>query len=398
MKVLKGFALTILSLLLGLSLSIFGLLFMLNSTILNPNFITRELDRIDVAAIVEETLSEQAPGEEFPEEFRTALVNTIAKFEPIVKEQIGAAIDPVYDYLLGRSESIDLALTLKNTFLSPDFIASLMEELDISALAGELLGEQFAEQIPEGMEFLTEYLDEAIAELEPAIKAELIAAAGPISDYLLGESQSLDVVISLEPVIESLIESLREPLKEAFIESLPPEADQLPQSVIDQYFEQEFAKFTEGIPETFALDEAIFPPGMPARIAEALAEAEESLEQVRQYVSYFQLTYKLLIVFMVLLIVGIVFINRLQIRSITRQLGSTFLPIGALSFAGVLVAKYFGGVQLAKTDIPSFLQGWLPQVANDFLAPLQWFSLGILIAGVALIVTSFVYKPREPSL
>lgn len=394
MKVLKGFALTILSLLLGLSLSIFSLLFMLNSTILNPNFITRELDRIDVSTIVEETLSEQASGEEFPEEFKAALVNTIAKFEPIVKEQIGAAIDPVYDYLLGRSESIDLALTLKNTFLSPDFIASLMEELDISALAGEFLGEQFAEQIPEGMEFLAEYLDEAIAELEPAIKAELIAAAGPISDYLLGESQSLDVEISLEPVIESL----REPLKEAFIESLPPEAAQLPQSVIDRYFEQEFAKFTEGIPETLALDEAIFPPGMPAQLAEALAEAEGTLEEIRQYVGYFQLTYKLLIVFMVLLIVGIVFINRLQIKSITRQLGSTFLPIGALSFAGVLVAKYFGGAQLAKTDIPSFLQGWLPQFVNNFLAPLQWFSLGILIAGVALIVTSFVYKPREPSL
>ena len=294
MKVLKGFALTILSLLLGLSLSIFSLLFMLNSTILNPNFITRELDRIDVSTIVEETLSEQASGEEFPEEFRTALVNTIAKFEPIVKEQIGAAINPVYDYLLGRSESIDLALTLKNTFLSPDFIAPLV---------GEFLDEQFAEQIPPDMQFLTEYLNEAI-----------------------------------------------------------------------------------------------FPPEMPAQLASALAEAEGMLEQARQYVGYFQLTYKLLIVLMVLLIVGIVFINRLQIKSITRQLGSTFLPIGALSFAGVLVAKYFIGTLIADTGLPSFLQRWLPQFVNNFLAPLQWFSLGILIAGVALTVTSFVYKPREPSL
>ena len=368
---------------------------MLNSTILNPNFITRELDRIDVSTIVEETLSEQAPGEEFPEEFRTALVNTIAKFEPIVKEQISAAIDPVYDYLLGRSESIDLALTLKNTFLSPDFIAALMEELDLSTLAKEFLSEQFAEQIPPDMQFLAEHLlDKAIAELEPAIKAELVAAAGPIVDYLLGISQSLDVEISMEPVVESL----REPLKEAFIESLPPEVTQLPQSIIDQYFEQYFAEFTEMIPETLAFDEAIFPPEMPAQLASALAETEGMLEQARQYVGYFQLTYKLLIVLMVLLIVGIVFINRLQIKSITRQLGSTFLPIGALSFAGVLVAKYFIGTLIADTGLPSFLQRWLPQFVNNFLAPLQWFSLGILIAGVALTVTSFVYKPREPSL
>ena len=395
MKILKGFALTILSLLLGLSLSIFGVLFMLNSTILNPNFITRELDRLDVSAIVEETLSEQTSGEEFPEEFKAALVNTIAKFEPIVKEQISAAIDPVYDYLLGRSESIDLALTLKNTFLSPDFIAALMEELDLSTLAKEFLSEQFAEQIPPDMQFLAEHLlDKAIAELEPAIKAELVAAAGPIADYLLGISQSLDVVISMEPVVESL----REPLKEAFMESLPPEAAQLPQSIIDQYFEQYFAEFTKMIPETLAFDEAIFPPEMPTQLASALAKAEESLEQPRQYIGYFQLTYKLLIVLMVLLIVGIVFINRLQIRSITRQLGTTFMTTGVPWFAGVLVAKYFIGTLIADTGLPSFLQRWLPQFVNNFLAPLQWFSLGILIAGVALAVTSFVYKPREPSL
>jgi len=73
MKILKGLALGLLSFLLFLSLSIFGILFLLNQTILNPNFISSELDKLDVAALVVEVISEQESEEDFPEEQATAL-------------------------------------------------------------------------------------------------------------------------------------------------------------------------------------------------------------------------------------------------------------------------------------------------------------------------------------
>ena len=53
MKFLKGLAFFLLTFLLSLSLSVFGLVFMVNSTILNPDFITSELDRLDVSSVVE---------------------------------------------------------------------------------------------------------------------------------------------------------------------------------------------------------------------------------------------------------------------------------------------------------------------------------------------------------
>jgi len=295
MKFLKGLALGLLSFLLFLSLSIFGLAFMLNNTILNPDFVVSEVDRLDIPSLAGELLSEQIPTEEFPEEFGIAIGNTITELEPWIKEQASAVIYSSYDYLMGRS-------------------------------------------------------------------------------------QSLSLVISLEPVKESL----RGNLWDAFLQSLPPELVGLPQAELERYFDEFYQEFSGQIPSTFEFTESLLPP-------EVLA----TLEQVRQGIDYFQLGYKLLIGFMVALILGIIFINR-QVKGATRELGIIFLTYGAFEYAGIFVAKYFAGTQLALLPIPSQLQAWLPQFLSDFLAPLAMFSLGLLIGGIALIVVSFVYKPRQP--
>ena len=408
MKILKGLTLVVLSLLLFLSLSIFALLLTLNNTILNPNFLTSQLDRLDVSASVEEALSEQMPTEELPEELRTTLVSIITELEPLIKERIDVAADPIFDYLLGKKQSMDLALTLRNTVLTSDFVASILDTLDLASLAEEILSEQIPEE--EFPEELRTALVSSITELEPTIKAELIAAADPILDYLLGEKQSLSIVISSEPVVESLKDILRE----AFLESPPAEFTDLPQSTLERYFNEFFEEFTEMIPATFELNETLLPAEIPAQITEAIAGAEDELkqakqgmaeaiaatedrlEQARQYVGYFQLGYTLFIVFMLLLIGGIVPLNR-QVRSFTRKLGIIFLSSGILEYAGIFVAKSFVGTQIAQLAIPNSLQEWLPSLASDFLAPLQIFSLVLLIGGIALIVVSFVYKPRQPS-
>ncbi|MFC2024971.1 hypothetical protein ACFLTG_00965 [Chloroflexota bacterium] len=384
MKFLKGLALTLLSFLLFLSLSIFGLVFMLNSTILDPDFVTSEVDKLDVSSLVEEILSEQPPGEGFG----IALVDTINELEPLVKGQLGTATHSIYDYLLGKKPSPELALTLRDTLLSSEFANSLIDKLDLSSLAAGFLSEQIAEQIPGEMEFLVEYLDEAIAELEPTIKAELTAATDPILDYLIGESQSFSIVISLEPVKETL----RTKLWQAFMESPPPELAMIPPAMREQYFGQLYQEFSEEMPSTFELDETLIGDEIPTQIADGLAEAEAVLEEARQYVSYFQLGYKLLIGLMVLLILGIILINR-QVKDATRSLGITFLTYGAFEYIGIFVAKYFTGTQLPMPEIPTSLQTWLTQFTSDFLAPLEMISLGLLIGGIVLLIVSFVY-PR----
>ena len=388
MKLLKGLGLGLLSFLLFLSLSTFGWAFTLNSTILNSNFVTSQLDKLDVAVLVEEIISEQDDEEAVSAELETALVDTIAELEPVIKEGIANTIEPIYDYLKGKSESIDLAQIIRDNLLSSEVIASLVDELDIASLATEIISEQIPEDIPEDLKFLVEGVDDIIAGLEPTIKEELINAATPILDYLVGESQSVSIEISLEPIIEELENTL----KETLLESPPAELAGLSVSQLEQYFDIYFGEMTEMIPLTIELDETVFPSELPTQIAEALAEAEDGLEQARQYVGYFQLGYKLLIGLIVLLIAGIVLLNR-QVKGATRKLGTIFLTYGVPWFAGILVGKYFAGKQIAQLDIPPYFQELLPRLVNDFSAPLQWFSLGLLIGGIVLIVVSFVY-PR----
>ena len=396
MKFLKNLALSLLGFLLFFFLAIFGFAFLLNQTVLNPDFITTEIDELDVTSLTEELVSEQAQ-EELSAELETALVTTIASLESDVKEQINVAVHSVYDYLLGETQSLDLALVIKNTILNPEFVASLVDEFDISSLAEDLIGEQIKEEAPEEADYLAVYLDEhlddVITDLEPWLKEQIRAATEPVVDYLLGESQSLNIAISLEPVLESLEDTLIE----AFLDSPPAELAGLPLPEIRQEFDKHFRELKAAMPETFEFDEDSLEMGRPENIADALTDAEEALEQARQYIGYFQTGYTALIGLMALLVVGIILISR-QVRDITRRLGIPCLTYGALEYAGIFVGKYFTNKWLPQPDIPSSLQTWLTQFLDNFLAPLEMFSLGLLITGVVLTIVSFVYKPRQSSL
>ncbi|MDD4876521.1 MAG: hypothetical protein PHQ86_05260 [Dehalococcoidales bacterium] len=398
MNVLKNIAIAILSFLLFLSLSIFGIAFLLNQTILNPNFITSELDRVDVSQLVEDIVVDQSSqNEEIPENFSSALIDTINKLENPVKEQIGTITYTVVDYLRGHTDNLDIALTLRNTFLNSEFVTSLVNELDISSLASDFINEQIGESIPGELEFLNEHLDEAIADLEPFLKEAIIDAADPILDYVLGESQNIDIVISLEPVTEDLEVILRGIL----ISTLPPEYASLSPNQLDQLFAEYFTDLTEMIPASIEIDETLLGAGeglTQARqgIIDAIGTVERELEQVRQYIDYFQLGYNILIGVIILLIISIVLLN-LNVRGATRKLGTIFLTYGAIEYAGIFVIKYLSRTQLSLVDIPASIQALVPQLISDFLHPLEMLSLGILIGGAALIVVSFVYKRNQSS-
>ncbi|MDO8688205.1 MAG: hypothetical protein Q7K41_06430 [Dehalococcoidales bacterium] len=396
MKFLKNLTLSLLSLLLFLSLSTFGLAFMLNKTLLNPDFVTSELDRLDVSSLVKELISQPGPGGDASAQVMATLVNAAPKLEPLVKKQVNTAIYSTYDYLLGKKQSPELALTLKHTILSSDFITSLVDELDVASLAGVYLRQQLKSSIPADLGYLTgsidAQLDDVLTEVKPWLKEQVAIAADPVVNYLLGESQSLKVVISLEPVKVILKDNLRV----VFLKSPPPELAGTPPAELGRYFDEMWPSIFQQIPATFVIDESMIGTDAPAQIAQALAGAEDGLRQARQYVAYFQLAYKVLIGFMVLLILGIILLNR-SVRDTTRSLGITFLTYGAFEYGGILVAKYFGGKQFSVAGLPESLQVWLPQFLDNLMSPLEIFSLVLLIGGLALIIVSFVYKPRQSS-
>ncbi len=281
-------------------------------------------------------------------------------------------------FLLFLSLSIfSSAFMLNNTLLDPDFVTSEINRLDMSSLAGEFL----SEQIPQEESYIAEVLDKTITDLEPWIKEQASTAIYTGYDYLMGRTQSLSLTISTKPVKDSLKENLRE----ALLASPPSELKGMSPAIIEQYSDEVFQQLVGDIEPTFEFTESSLPPDVLA-----------ILEQVRQGMDYYQLGYKALIGFMLLLVLGITLISR-QVRDITRRLGIPCLTYGAFGYAGIFVANYFAERWSPWPEIPASLETWITQLLDNLLAPMEMFSLGLLIGGLVLTIVSFVYKPRQAS-
>jgi len=273
-----------------------------------------------------------------------------------------------------------VALTLNQTVLNPEFTVSQVDRLDIAPRAEEILSEEVPPQVEQFLgEMTSEVVNDTIADLEPWIREEVRDKVYTFYDYLEDRSQHLILVISLEPVKESL----RDNLREAVLESPPPELAGLPPAVIESYLDQYYQQISQDIPSALELDEALLGD-----------EAMEELERAKQIVGYIHLTHNTLIGLSLLLILLIILIYR-EVRGSTRHLGSTFLACGILSYAGLFIAKSVADTQLAQSDIPVYIQTWAPQLVDDALAPLEVYSIVLLVVGVALLVVSFVYKRRQ---
>jgi len=271
-----------------------------------------------------------------------------------------------------------IAFMLNQTVLNPDFIVSQVDRLDITSLAEDML----SEQIPvEGEELTGEVVSDTIADLEPWIKEQAAEAAYTFYDYLEGESPSLSLTVPLERVKTSL----RENLWEAFLQSPPPELEGLSPAELEPYFNEYYQQIAQEIPSTFELNEASLG-----------TEGMALLEQTRQIIDYFNLSYTALIGIILLSILLIILVHR-EVRGSTRTIGVNFLVCGALSFIGAFAAEKLSTPLLEQANMPPYIQTWLPQLLSDTLAPLEMYSIVLAAAGVVLLIVSFAYKPRQPA-
>jgi hypothetical protein len=392
MKFLKALGLSLIGILLFFSLSLFGLAFAVNSTVLSPRFITTEINRIDISYLTQEMIDES--GADFPASLQSDLITTIDKIEPLVKNKMGDAVYSVYDYLLGKKPSPGLAKTLQGTFMNSGFITSLLDGIDIRALAKEAINENTV-TLPDDINLITPYLDPGLAELAPWIKQQAASVAGPVFDYMLGQTDDFSVSISPEPV-KKVINGV---IKEAFLNSPPSILAGQPRAALSLYYDDYVSDLLESMSEPIVIDPETLSDNDPGDIVLTgpdgpIAEAEKALETARTYVSYFQTGFWLLLGFILLLILGIVLIYR-QVRGACRDLSIIFLTCGIPALAGVLIARTAVSSLLSQTDIPVQIQTLATNICYDTLAPYMWYTIGLVIVGIALLVVSLVVKAPE---
>ncbi len=491
MQAIKVIGLSLLSFLLFVSLVIFSVAFMVNGTALNPKFITKEINRIDVSSIAIEIMEEEFEDDaDFSEELKTALYDTIEETEPVIKsalneailsvgnylrgktdepelaqvlsdtflngvfvadllaavdipavveasidtdeideellasiidtvseiepelkEQAAAASGPIFDYLLAETDSIDLKQTLRDTLLSTDFTTSLIDNLDISPLVSDFLEDNISDIIPGDLDFITDELDDTIAAIEPTLKQALSNNTDDILDYLLGETSTMSVVISLEPVRDNLEDALRQTV----LDNLPPEWEGLPQAEIDQRVDDFITDAMDVIPDTFEFDEELLGSELPEQITDGLAEAEEALDEARDsihdglseaedrldeargWLGWFITGYWGLIALIVVLILAIIGIYR-QVKGASLHLGIMFLVLGIIEYAGILVSRSVIGKLTWEWDIPvEPLQDPARQLLTDVTGPLATLNIGLIVVGIILIAAAILYPRLRPS-
>jgi len=350
---------------------------------------------LEIAPLASEEIS-QGLHEELSEEALGSLTETITTLEPRLKNELNTIVYSIYEYLNGERENPELANLLRRTLFSSDFIVAVIDTMDGPLLA-QIFLENFEEEIAqefqlpeEAFSHLVADFGELLTDLKPWVKEQIGYAAGPMADYLTGKVENFSVTISLKP----LVDGLRGMLLGVFLDFPPDELKGLPPEELEQAFDAFWADFTkERLPTAFQIDETVIGNDAPLQIASFTSEAEASLRQAREYIGYVRLAYILSIVISALLIVGIVLIHR-NVKGSTRTLGIVFLVSGLVVLAVALVGKNVGGEQMlqAMLDKPPQLQVWSSRVLVDLLAPLQWFGIGFIAGGIALLVVSFVYK------
>ncbi|MEE8354082.1 MAG: hypothetical protein V3S10_06450, partial [Dehalococcoidales bacterium] len=97
----------------------------LANTFFNAGFLQTVLAEVDVATLASAVIEEAIPGD-----YSAAILNAITENEERIKSQLAAASQPVFDYLLSRTATIDLLGILRETVLTSDFILTLLDGLD----------------------------------------------------------------------------------------------------------------------------------------------------------------------------------------------------------------------------------------------------------------------------
>jgi hypothetical protein len=360
MTALKGFLIGFLSFLLLLSLSICGIAFLVNSTMLNPDFITSQVDKADIKQIANEFADENYV-DEIPEDlqfFEEVIYEVIEDHEPWLKEQFTIAVNAGYDYLLEETDELEINIPLEN----------------LKESVRESLWNHFMDKLPE---WISSPDDEGLKKL---IYDNIHDFAGAIPASYLPEEYTTLPEAQLRLYVEYYFDDINSQITDG---RLPASLQAEIEDLLLPYFNQYYDELVKDVPSEFTFDENEIP-----------ADTMEALETARQWIGIFKTVFYALIGFIILLIAGIILIYR-NVKASTRSLSVTFLIYGAVEFAVVMAARFIVPNYLPTDDVPASLQNFINDVYVSVLAPLQWFSLGILIAGVALLLVSIFYKRGE---
>ena len=359
MNFLKGLGISILSFLLFLALTVFSIAFMLHGTILSSDFVLAQVDKIPISDIAGD-VSDEFIGGQLSEKMpfvKDVALNVVKKQEPWIKKEIKAAVTTGYDYFLGKTDEFNIVIPLSE--LKVNLKTTLWDDTKLY-IKEQTAGKSEAE--------ISSYLQDIIRQIpDELLPSGLYSLPGYERDTYI--EQYLRDFSDLSPL--------------AGVPTLDPSLERQAKQYFDEYLED----FINEVPDTYTIDES-----------KVGLNGMDTLQKVRTGVGYFQTYYPWMIVLMIVLAALIFLISR-NIKTTARALGTNLFIFGVLDLIGVILMKSLPitdwASKIIKQEIPASLNTWVSGLISDVSSVALPLSIGILAAGVVLLVVSFVIPKKE---
>jgi hypothetical protein len=264
--------------------------------------------------------------------------------------------------------------------------------MDLKPLLEEFVESIITESgLPAGISYM-DYIDDIAADIEPWAKEQAYIIIPPMLDYILGNNDSFEATVSLV----TLSDALKDNLKQSFLSSPPQGYSGLSQAELGQAFDTLFAETSGDIEESLILDEELFDSDDGTAMTIDTAEFDQILSDSREGIRIFNLSFILLILFMLLLAGGIIAIYR-TVKGAALNLGIIFSVFGV----GLMIF-YFSSIMMISKAVEQqeiagmpVIRDWLIRLSTGSLFPLLILFIIFIVAGVALLVLSYIYYRKQ---
>ena len=287
----------------------------------------------------------------------------------------GIALGLLGFFLFSGLILLGIVFTIDNTALNPQFMINEIDKLDIPSIVHETL----AKSVPADYQPYIKGIDASVTETLPWIKQQVNYVVKGTYNYLLSQTDRLDLSLSTQPLQQSLTKNLTS----AFLQSAPADYSRLADADKQAYL----ARFQQEIVTFIPAQINITPDSLGADGASAIIEA-------RNIAGYIKTIYSVLIAAILVMAFLFVWLIR-DMQNILRSLGIICFISGALSSIAVFGLKSLIPVMVPSNILPESLRIWIQTVVEDFISPWGIYSLSFLIGGLVLFIASFFFHRAQ---
>ncbi len=187
MNIFRIISLSVLSLLLFVSLCFFGIVYSLNKTAFNTDYLNKTVNPVRLIQVVTSSMPNGRTDEGIPGELRVSFLKTLKNNELLVNTRMIYAMKEIKHYLLDDGSLPNLHGILDDSLLNKIFVTDLIKNIEMPALVDRL----FSQNIISGKDQSDtdkNAIRRAILQTESRLKHELVNAADQTVRYLLSKT------------------------------------------------------------------------------------------------------------------------------------------------------------------------------------------------------------------